>query len=78
MTTIRVEIAWDDASKAWHVCGSELSGLEARARTLEDLLRRVVRDLPALLSANGTPYEGQDITVRFMVDILVKNPLLGG
>lgn len=78
MTTIRVEVEWNQAANAWHVCRSELSGLDGQAPTLDDLMQRVVSDVPGLLARDATPYDGQDITVQFVTDVLVKNPLLGG
>jgi hypothetical protein len=41
-------------------------------------MQRVVSDVPGLLARDATPYDGQDITVQFVTDVIVKNPLLGG
>ena len=75
---VAVELAWNDVARTWWVVRSDITGLTAEAPTVEALLKEIPHRVPALLASEPIPYEGQNVTLRVTIDVVVENPLLGG
>jgi hypothetical protein len=78
MTTLTVKVAKDTSASVWSVQQSELQGLKAEATSLDELIQQIVHKTPTALATHPIQFEGQDIRLRVVADVIIRNPLLGG
>jgi len=65
---IIVRALWDDEAKVWVASSTDVAGLAAEARTLEQLGRKVLVMLEELVELNGVDIDLPEIPVHILAE----------